>query len=540
MIKISVLPILASLDVGIEEPSTRIKVLNESYDGRSLDIEGLEINIPRMYTKGAMTKEHSYIYWNNEIVISKKDRVIPFINLDEIYTNPHQVIDAFKFIGKVSMPDQLIFAPNVALPWRIGLLYYLGVSIMDTSLADQFAISGKYLTPFGVENTNHNCKCEYCTTKHSIIGHNRLVLFEELERVKRYNSMGRLREYAEMRSFAEPSSVAILKMLNEQGYNFIEEKTPVIGNNSFYSTELSFSRPEVERHRKKISEIAIKPNEKINIAVFFPCSKKKPYSQSQSHMKFNEALSQSGMKWRIHELIVTSPLSLVPREIENYYPIRNYDVPVTGYWDSIEKEVTVKVIEKYLQRNPYKIAILHLHKGEMFIKDIVEKYVEEVYVTSDNNPTSKESLEKLSNVLNPYRKEYKLSHKDIVHSMLTYQFGKDPFDEMEIKGFFPEYKILKNNKQLGIYTFQGKFSLTIEGAEYLLKQNLNVVEIENMKLEGDVFAPAVLKADENIRIGDEVVVSSNGIVKAVGIAKMSGMDMLKAHHGLAVKVRDRS
>jgi len=82
--------------------------------------------------------------------------------------------------------------------------------------------------------------------------------------------------------------------------------------------------------------------------------------------------------------------------------------------------------------------------------------------------------------------------------------------------------------------------LTIEGAEYLLKQNLNVVEIENMKLEGDVFAPAVLKADENIRIGDEVVVSSNGIVKAVGIAKMSGMDMLKAHHGLAVKVRDRS
>jgi archaeosine synthase len=537
MIKISDLPIIGSLDVGIEEPT--IKVINDGYEGRTLNIEGLEINIPRIAINGAITKEHSYIYWNEEVVISKKDQVIPFINLDEIYTNPREVINAFKFIGKVARADQLIFAPNVALPWRIGLLYYLGVSVMDTSLADQFAISGKYLTLFGVENTNNNCKCEYCTTKHSIIGHNRLVLLEELERVKHYNSIGRLREYAEIRSFAEPSSVAILKMLNEQGYNFIEEKTPVIGNISFYSSELSFSRPEVERHRKKISEIAIKPNEKINIAVFFPCSKKKPYSQSQSHMKFNEALSKAGMKWRVHELIVTSPLSLVPREIENYYPVRNYDVPVTGYWDSTEKEITIKVIEGYLKRNPYSIAILHLHKGEMFIKDTVEKYVENVYVTSDHSPTSKESLEKLSDVLSLYRKEYKLSHKDIVHSMLTYQFRKDPFNEMEIKGFFPEYKILKNNKQLGIYTFQGKFSLTLEGAQHLLKQGINVVEIENMNLEGDVFAPAVLNADENIRIGDEVAVSSNGIVKAVGIAKMCGMDMLKAHHGLAVKVRDR-
>ncbi|MGC8581115.1 MAG: DUF5591 domain-containing protein [Thermoplasmata archaeon] len=537
MIRISDLPIIGSLDVGIEEPT--IKVINEGYDGRTLEIEGIQINIPRMYTKGAITKEHSYIYWDDEAVISKKDRVIPFINLDEIYTDPHEVMASFKFIRKVASSDQLIFAPNVALPWRIGLLYYLGVSIMDTSLADQFAMAGKYLTSFGVENTNLNCKCEYCTAKHSIIGHNRLVLLEELERVRHYNSIGRLREYAEMRSFAEPSSVAILKMLNEEGYNFIEERTPVMGNVSFYSSELSFSRPEVERHRKKISEIAIKPNEKVNIAVFFPCSKKKPYSQSQSHMKFNEALSKAGMKWRVHELIVTSPLSMVPREIENYYPVRNYDVPVTGYWDSIEKEVTSKVIENYLQRNPYHIAILHLHKGEMFIKDIIEKHVDEVYITSDHNPTSKESLEKLSEMLYQYRKEYKLSHKDIVHSMLIYQFGKDPFDEMEIKGFFPEYKILKNNKQLGIYTFQGKFSLTLYGAEFLLKQGINVVEIENMNLVGDVFAPAVLNADENIRIGDEVVVSSNGTVKAVGVAKMCGMDMLKAHNGLAVKVRDR-
>jgi predicted RNA-binding protein (TIGR00451 family) len=92
----------------------------------------------------------------------------------------------------------------------------------------------------------------------------------------------------------------------------------------------------------------------------------------------------------------------------------------------------------------------------------------------------------------------------------------------------------------------GLFSLSIEGARRIAKANRSAecfVTVQNDVSDfiadgGDVFAAHVLKADDNIRTKDEVIViDMNGKVLAVGRAVLSGEEMRAFKRGVAVKVR---
>ena len=62
---------------------------------------------------------------------------------------------------------------------------------------------------------------------------------------------------------------------------------------------------------------------------------------------------------------------------------------------------------------------------------------------------------------------------------------------------------------------------------------------DDFEIIGSVFAPGVKDADENIRIGDEVVVTKKGRVCGVGVAQMNGEEMKELTYGEAVKIRHR-
>ena len=96
-----------------------------------------------------------------------------------------------------------------------------------------------------------------------------------------------------------------------------------------------------------------------------------------------------------------------------------------------------------------------------------------------------------------------------------------------------------NNTQLGMITKErGFISLTLYGAEKLVKSKEYFVEIyDDFKLVGSVFAPGIRNTDENIRIGDEVIVLQKNKLKAVGVALMNGEEMRQSSHGEAVKIR---
>ena len=66
----------------------------------------------------------------------------------------------------------------------------------------------------------------------------------------------------------------------------------------YYSCD-SLNRPEVKRWHRRIKEYYFPP-EDIKLTVVLPCSAKKPYSISKSHMKFRKAIKAGAEIGRAH------------------------------------------------------------------------------------------------------------------------------------------------------------------------------------------------------------------------------------------------
>ncbi|MDI6691488.1 MAG: pseudouridine synthase [Candidatus Bathyarchaeota archaeon] len=142
-----------------------------------------------------------------------------------------------------------------------------------------------------------------------------------------------------------------------------------------------------------------------------------------------------------------------------------------------------------------------------------------------------------------------------IRSVADYQFGKG----VGVK-FFPENVKIEYSKRTGRirYVFldgkrlatlrptDGLFSLSITGAKRIA-ETANFakcfVTVKNgvskfIAEGGDVFAAHVMRANDEIRPKDEVIiVNESGEVLAVGRAVLSGEEMKAFKNGVAVKVR---
>ncbi|MCW4040852.1 MAG: pseudouridine synthase [Candidatus Bathyarchaeota archaeon] len=106
--------------------------------------------------------------------------------------------------------------------------------------------------------------------------------------------------------------------------------------------------------------------------------------------------------------------------------------------------------------------------------------------------------------------------------------------------------IYHNNRLLAtLKPTDGLFSLTIHGAKRLhsLPRQVHKIIVQSdieafVKKGKTVFAKHVIYADERIRAGDEVLVTSrDDVLLAVGKATLSGPEILAFKRGIAVKVR---
>jgi predicted RNA-binding protein len=65
--------------------------------------------------------------------------------------------------------------------------------------------------------------------------------------------------------------------------------------------------------------------------------------------------------------------------------------------------------------------------------------------------------------------------------------------------------------------------------------------MDDFDLRGDLFAVGVTGVDPGVRPGDEVaVVRADGRVTGVGVARMSGLEMMASRRGVAVSVRHKA
>jgi archaeosine synthase len=492
----------------------------------------------------------------------KGDFVKIFIvaNAIKLLNQPKTFVDFFINLRKKIGYQNIIYIPSVGEPKNLALLTYLGVDFFDSTNAIVSARNNSLFFENGsfsiYELTENPCCCPTCFKLNyapsemkfqEILNHNYYAIITEIKHIRNAINQQNLRNLVENRVKSDPNLTAILRILDKDHYEFLEKRTPVASKGKIIATSIeSLCRPEIKRFQERIISRYKKPDS-AKVLLLLPCSAKKPYSFSKSHKFFREKLLSTKNPFIVHEVIITSPIGIVPRDLELVYPASSYDISVTGVWDEIEKKMIKELLSKYLKLNKYRKVIVHLPVEIVdFIKPILSKPI----ITCKGNPTSKESLDNLFKILNETVNNYekikaKIRSKEDVLALASYQFGKKIAENLikncEIKGKYPYQKIMNGNSQLGMITKErGLISLTINGAEKICKYNKYWVEIYNdFTLKGSVFAPGIKDADDEIRIGDEVIVTRKNKLCAVGVAQMNGEEMKQLKQGEAVKIRHR-
>jgi len=433
--------------------------------------------------------------------------------------------------------SKLIYAPGIAETSNIAILSYLGVDLFDTSLVDHRAALGQLSLAEGSMDAS---KAQWVPEGSDLFALNREAMFRELALVRTMISSGRMREFAELRCHSTPWNVAALRIFDDEHYAHQEIDFPVIGPRFYCNAKQSLVRPDVRRFRELVKSRFHRPEHR-RILLLIPCSAKKPYYTSKSHQLFRQVLWEVPNSQMVQEMIVTSPLGTVPRELELFYPAAQYDIPVTGHWDR-EEEAMVKDMVLSMASQGYDHVVMHLGDEGPIVQEVLDGTI-----TSSGSPTSNESLGMLKETLRDLCSRYKpvepsLDRWAAMSSVAGFQFGPGGealLEEAYILGNYPFMKIMAHKEQLGMLNPErGMISLTVEGAEAILPL-MPKVTMGDFELKGSLFAVGVSDADPNIRAGEEVAIMRNGKIAGVGVAVMGGREMVEMRRGEAVKVRHK-
>lgn len=459
----------------------------------------------------------------------------------------------------------LLWAPRVALPHRLAFLVYAGVDLLDateslltatkdpfepalgTLDADAARREGLVSTPFGSD-----------AAAESLAGYGTQAvdaLHRELALVRACLRAGRLRELVEARLTAEPLLAEGLRYLDSVAGDLLDERTPVLGGPTrTYVLAESLRRPEVARFRSRFLERYRPPTSK-EVLLLVPCSRTKPYRNSHSHRRFSRALEELPALARVHTVSVTSPLGVVPRELEDVPPARQYDIPVTGDWNEAEREWVVAGVRHLLAHGHYRSVIAHLDPVEYrFLEPVLSEARELHWTLADHRSTAPAALTALRQAAEGAVRELRAPPggplavvREELQEIAAVQFGRAAADLL----FAPPIRLhgrpwaqrVTDAGGVDLATWQetrGLFHLTAVGGVRIHPAHVLEVEVaDGIDLHGDLFTPGVRSADLRIRAGDAVVLTRAGEAVAVGEARLPGRLMTDLPRGLAVSVRHR-
>ena len=469
-----------------------------------------------------------------KIELPETVEVLLLSNAYDLRGNARALVDAVIKLRESVGYNVVLGFLGIAEPSTLALLAYMGVDLFDDSLCKVLGSRGVRTIPEGlIESTGD-------VTESNV---NDLMI--ECAKVSDFIRGGRLRELVDQRVSSSPISVAALRVFDRVGYDYQEEAINNAGSRFSCNTTQSLRRPDVLRYRKTFMERYVKPPHK-KVLLLLPCSAKKPYHTSKTHKRFSFSIHASNFDTVVHEVIVTSPLGVVPRELDCFYPANSYDIPVTGEWKCQEKEF-IREMVSHLMDQGYEKVISHLGEDTELIAGLRDDIVETV-VGDSVSPASLTNLENALRDATVGMKvgDYAEGRKETIRSVLSFQFGKDIADRIMDEntfgtGRFPYWKIQRNKVQLAMMSEErGAFSLTVDGGKVVAESGRNIVNMMDFELKGNLFAVGVIDADPGIRIGDEAVVMKNGEVVAVGVAVMSGKEMTQLKRGIAVKIRHKA
>ncbi len=462
--------------------------------------------------------------------------------------NPRDLVKAIIGVRDKTAPDSALYAPALATPANLALLVYLGIDLIDGTRMIADGLLGRYHTRDGVwsakelaERDELFCLCPHCQKMREketrqetdlLVAHNLQKLDEELLAVREAVRSQKIREYVERQVRVTPDQTAALRLLDAE-HRYLERRTPVSRRSIFYANcAESLQRVEVTRFAERVLERYQAPQS--DVLLLLPCSARKPYSTSRSHRLFAEAIGSA--RRYLHELILTSPLALVPRELEEAYPAASYDVPVTGRWDREERAWLATCLEAYLKRNRYVRIVAHLD-GELE-QTMQELGLDAVYT---GGGTSGPALARLGEaVKEACRDAARLPDLRLLRyrAHADFYFGQGAGDALLAGKIVVRGREIQdeNKRPLATWTINGNMALSMAGAKRLEPLGRYTVRIGDFLPRGSLLAPGVVDADEEIRPGDEVIITGEQAF-GIGRAKMSGWEMVASRRGVAVEIR---
>ncbi|MHA2108279.1 MAG: DUF5591 domain-containing protein [Candidatus Hodarchaeales archaeon] len=481
------------------------------------------VNIPFRSSQSDSFKEISTL----------KAGIICLGDLSSTFNHPKYLLSYISSIRDKVTPDVMFYAPGVPSSF-FPILSYLGIDLFDFTFLSSFHTGGNALE---LENKVEDYKFV----------------------IKRINSAlksGKLRDLVRIYANSYPPQKTLLRMIDKQIP--LDQGTAIYGSESLYCTDQTdFSRPEVNRFRDRVRN-RYQIGSHIQGIVFLPCSAKKPYSQSKSHQVFRSVIRRTlkSKRHSVAEIILTSPLGVVPRNLEYTYPAAHYDIPVTGDWSSLEKRQLAQDLEDFLKKCPESVQLVGYVKGteKEVLTDVCRNLNKVVHIIDNevSSLTSKECLyqfrQLLTNNLNINQISKRNRTLDFLRTVADYQFGKGVG-----KLLIPEGVRLHGHKELGIriqhagkhlMTFRsstGFLTLSIEAAKRIIGSTRNIVKFEGESIRGTtIFANAIKQADHEIRINDEVIIiNEHEEIIATGIAYLPGKLLIDMPRGLGVKIRQK-
>ena len=413
---------------------------------------------------------------------------------------------------KHRFPGALLWTPGLGGPDNVGVLASMGVDVFDLARCREAEANGVLLTAMGPrlplqhEETSLEAQAYH--------------FMKALDEVRSSVEHGTLRGLAEKQSLSSPRLVEHLRrhqaLMCEREGNLASHH-PATTEFPCYSSS-ALVDPLVEDWERFMTHDYEAPEKVRDVMIFLPCSARKPYRLSKSHGQFFRAIASTGC----HEVMMTSPLGLVPRDLEDVWPAANYDVPVTGDWSSDELARVRRMLTSLVERFGYKRIINHTNMDLDFLDiDVVD-------TRHGQGATHFDALQRLSESVKAAVADFGLRNqknnqrlKEHFMSIARKTTGTDAWlGQLSVRGKLPRWRLEHNGTQMAVWSIdRNGFSFSRAAIDWLHEHNaLPAVHLkDDAAWRGDVFSQMVERFDASIRLGDDLRILQNGEV--VGLAR---------------------
>jgi archaeosine synthase len=505
------------------------------------------------------------------IPLIKNNENVRILNLVDLFDNFNNFRNILRVIFKIKREldnNLVLMVSGRIIPKFYPILIYLGIDLIDCSYllylsAENFYDTIEYLLPI-YKIKYFPCPCTICkrnlkqslSNKYSsekteqLTLHNIISAYTYMNKIKLYMRMEDFRGFIEKSSYDDMNIISTLKLLDKQYFDVLRFETPItqVGKSVNCFGPSSYNRPDFQEFRERLVK-NFTPEAWTKLILLIPCSAKKPYSESKSHKKFQSITRKFPDFPDFQEIILTSPLGAIPRQLENIYPVNSYDISVTGDWDDEEIEIASNMLISLLKKFNESIPVLCHLKDPGYFK-IVErarlKLKNKFYFTDvKGNLTTKESLmslesniESLKDMLElenviPENKNFLKTWTRKFIKIIDYQFGPNVGNKIYSNGIKTwrnkrsnqiEISDQKTREKLGKFNINtGQIELNLNGANRLLplRERTNTVIFDGENFNGNtLFRPGIIDFSPNLVPKDLTLIFDENQEKLIGLGSM--------------------